>query len=117
MPNEERLLKAGSFATASILVGADADAVTVPEEGIVRYAGVTKIFTVVDATAHAVAVELGTRLEIPGEDGVARRWVEVSGEVSPGTLVVTTGHSQLSDGAAVRVREASGGESAAEEAP
>ena len=117
VPNEERLLKAGSFATASILVGADADAVTVPEEGIVRYAGVTKIFTVVDATAHAVAVELGTRLEIPGEDGVARRWVEVSGEVSPGTLVVTTGHSQLSDGAAVRVREASGGESAAEEAP
>ena len=117
VPNEERLLKAGSFATASILVGADADAVTVPEEGIVRYAGVTKIFTVVDATAHAVAVELGTRLEIPGEDGVPRRWVEVSGEVSPGTLVVTTGHSQLSDGAAVRVREASGGESAAEEAP
>ena len=113
VPNEERLLKAGSFATASILVGADADAVTVPEEGIVRYAGVTKIFTVVDSTAHAVAVELGTRLEIPGEDGVARRWVEVSGAVSPGTLVVTTGHSQLSDGAAVRVREASGGESAA----
>jgi multidrug efflux pump subunit AcrA (membrane-fusion protein) len=106
VPNRERLLKSGSFATASILLGADAGAVTVPEEAIVRYAGVTKIFTVVDDRAVVVPVELGSRLDIAGPAGVVHRWVEVSGLLAVGVPVVTTGHSQLSDGASVRVREA-----------
>ena len=108
VPNRERLLKSGSFATASILLNADAGAVTVPEEAIIRYAGVTKIFTVVDDRAVVVPVELGSRLDIAGPAGVVHRWVEVSGPLAVGVPVVTTGHSQLSDGAAVRVREASG---------
>jgi multidrug efflux pump subunit AcrA (membrane-fusion protein) len=105
VPNRERLLKSGSFATASILLGADDGAVTVPEEAIVRYAGVTKLFTVVDDKAVVVPVELGSRLDIPGPGGSVHRWVEVSGSLAVGTPVVTTGHSQLSDGASVRVRE------------
>jgi len=107
VPNRERLLKSGSFATASILLNADAGAVTVPEEAIVRYAGVTKIFTVVDDRAVVVPVELGSRLDIAGPAGVVHRWVEVSGPLAVGVPVVTTGHSQLSDGSSVRVREAS----------
>jgi multidrug efflux pump subunit AcrA (membrane-fusion protein) len=107
VPNRERLLKSGSFATASILLGADAGAVTVPEEAIVRYAGVTKLFTVVDDKAVVVPVELGSRLDISGPAGAVHRWVEVSGALAVGVPVVTTGHSQLSDGASVRVREAS----------
>lgn len=105
VPNRERLLKSGSFATASILVGADADALTVPEEAIIRYAGVTKLFTVVDDRAVVVPVELGSRLDIPGPAGTTKRWVEVSGDLAVGVPVVTTGHSQLSDGASVRIRE------------
>ena len=106
VPNRERLLKSGSFATASILVGADTGALTVPEEAIIRYAGVTKLFTVVDGKAVVVPVELGSRLDIPDPAGTIRRWVEVSGNLAVDTPVVTTGHSQLSDGAAVRIREA-----------
>ena len=113
VPNRERLLKSGSFATASILLGADADAVTVPEEAIVRYAGVTKLFTVVDERAVVVPVELGSRLDIAGPAGAVHRWVEVSGPLAVGVPVVTTGHSQLSDGASVRIREASRMETAA----
>jgi len=105
VPNRERLLKSGSFATASILLGADAGAVTVPEEAIVRYAGVTKLFTVVDDKAVVVPVELGSRLDISGPAGAVHRWVEVSGSLAVGAPVVTTGHSQLSDGASVRVRD------------
>ena len=105
VPNRERLLKSGSFATASILLGADADAVTVPEEAIVRYAGVTKLFTVVDDKAVVVPVELGSRLDISGPAGAVHRWVEVSGSLAVGVPVVTSGHSQLSDGASVRVRD------------
>ena len=107
VPNRDRLLKSGSFATASILLGADAGAVTVPEEAIVRYAGVTKLFTVVDEKAVVIPVELGSRLEISEPAGAVHRWVEVSGSLAVGVPVVTTGHSQLSDGASVRVREAS----------
>ena len=106
VPNPERLLKSGSFATASILLGADADAPTVPEEAIIRYAGVTKLFTVVDGRAVVVPVDLGARLDIPGASGTIQRWVEVSGSFALGVPVVTSGHSQLSDGAAVRIREA-----------
>lgn len=113
VPNGDRLLKSGAFAAASILVGTDADAVTVPEEAIVRFAGVTKLFAVVDGRATAVPVELGTRLDVAGAAaapaaqpaGQARRWVEVHGGVAAGTPVVLTGQSQLADGTAVRVRE------------
>jgi len=114
VPNEERLLKPGSFATASILVGADADAVTVPEEAVVRYAGVTKVFTVVDGTAAVMPVELGQRLDVAADSGATRRWVEVSGGIAAGAAVVTTGHSQLSQGAPVRVRDARQGSTEAE---
>lgn len=106
VPNRERLLKSGSFATASILIGADTGAVTVPEDAVVRYAGVTKVFTVVDDKAVVVPVELGTRLDIVGPTGTASRWVEVTGGLTAGTPVVVTGHSQLGEGAAVRIREA-----------
>ena len=106
VPNQERLLKPGSFATASILLETDAHAVTVPEEAIVRYAGVTKLFTVVDGKAVVVPVELGSRLDIQGPLGTTHRWVEVSGGIAVGAPVVMTGHSQLSDGVAVRIREA-----------
>jgi len=103
--NGGRLLKSGGFAAASILLGTDAEAVTVPEEAIVRFAGVTKLFAVADGRATAVPVELGVRFDVPQGAGPARRWVEVVGGVAAGTPVVLTGHSQLADGTAVRVRE------------
>lgn len=105
VPNSERQLKPGSFATASILIGSDAQALTVPEEAIVRFAGVTKLFAVSGDKAVAVPVETGTRLEVRDVAGTAHRWVEVIGAVRPGAAVVTTGHSQLAEGSQVRVRE------------
>lgn len=104
--NSERLLKPGSFATASILIGSDAQAVTVPEEAIVRFAGVTKLFAVAGDKVSVIPVETGSRMELLDAGGMLRRWVEVVGPVAPATQVVTTGHAQLSDGSTVRVREA-----------
>ncbi|MBL9091196.1 MAG: efflux RND transporter periplasmic adaptor subunit [Planctomycetaceae bacterium] len=104
--NGERLLKPGSFATASILIGTDAQAVTVPEEAIMRFAGVTKVFAVSGDQAVVVPVETGTRLEIADVRGTPRRWVEIVGGVAAGASVVTTGHAQLAEGTPVRVREA-----------
>lgn len=106
VPNAERQLKPGTFATASILIGSDAQAVTVPEESIVRFAGVTKLFALTGERVTAVPVETGTRLEIRDAGGAPRRWVEILGNVPSGTQVVTTGHAQLADGSSVRVRTA-----------
>lgn len=103
--NWDRALKPGSFATASILIGSDAQAVTVPEEAIVRFAGVTKVFAIAGDKVSVVPIETGSRMEAADAGGIMRRWVEVTGNLAPTTRVVTTGHAQLADGTAVRIRE------------
>lgn len=100
VPNGEGKLKAGGFAKASILTRPEDQAATVPEEAVVRFAGVTKVFVVKDERALGIAVRTGERLEV----GKGERWIEIIGPVPPGTPIVTTGHSQLADGTPVRVR-------------
>jgi RND family efflux transporter MFP subunit len=107
VPNDDGALRPGGFAKASILTRAESDAVTVPLEAVVRFAGVTKVFVVLPKNlAREVPVETG--LEDP--DG---RWVEVVGRVSPGADVITTGQLQLADGASVVVKDAAPEEKAA----
>jgi multidrug efflux pump subunit AcrA (membrane-fusion protein) len=105
VPNPKRQLKAGSFARAWILAPAMVDVPMVPEEAVVRFAGVTKVFIVKDEKALAVEVRTGERLPIT-TDGRTVNWVEVRGNLPPGSQVVTSGHSQLADGTPVRIREA-----------
>ncbi len=102
--NSDHRLKPGAFAKASILLDRKSDAVTVPEEALVRFAGVTKLFVVVEGRAMAVSVEPGVRLDVTDAAGVVRRWIEVPAGVKAGAEVVTSGLAQLSDGAPVRVR-------------
>lgn len=106
VPNAGHRLKPGAFAKASILLDRQSDAVTVPEESLVRFAGVTKLFVVVEGRAVAVPVDPGVRLDVTDEAGVVRRWIEIPAGVTAGAEVVTSGLAQLSDGAPVRVRAA-----------
>ena len=106
VPNAGHRLKPGAFAKASILLDRKSDAVTVPEESLVRFAGVTKLFVVVEGRAVAVPVEPGVRLDVTDEAGIVRRWIEIPAGVTAGAEVVTSGLAQLTDGAAVRVRVA-----------
>ncbi len=101
--NPERRLKAGSFAKASVLTHEDSQAPTIPEEALVTFAGVTKVFVVADGRAQAVPVQPGVRMEIDGAKH-AEHWVEVLGELPPGSEVVTSGQTQLADGTPVRPR-------------
>jgi multidrug efflux pump subunit AcrA (membrane-fusion protein) len=110
VPNDDRRLSAGSFARADILTRIDPQARTVPEEAVVSFAGVTKVFAVTGGRAREVHVRTGGSLTVDGPGG-RRTWVELEGagaELAPGTPVVTSGQSQLADGAAVRVREGGG---------
>jgi multidrug efflux pump subunit AcrA (membrane-fusion protein) len=107
VPNADRRLSPGSFAKAAILTRVDDKAPTVPEEALVRFAGVTKVFVVKDGLAREVPVRAGGSIDVPGA-GRPRTWVEVEGELPVGTPVVTAGQTQLADGTPVRVREGAG---------
>jgi RND family efflux transporter MFP subunit len=95
VPNNRGLLRPGGFAKASILTDRNDQALTVPIEAIVRYAGVTKLFVV--AGAKAQSINVATRREGPG-------WIEVIGPVPPGAQVVVTGQTQLANDTPVAVR-------------
>lgn len=105
IPNEDRKLSAGSFAQATIRTATEADAMTVPEEAVVTFAGVTKLFVIDGDRVREAPVTLRQSLKLPGQHADSQKsWVEVSGPVDAGTQVVTSGHSQLSEGTAVKVR-------------
>jgi multidrug efflux pump subunit AcrA (membrane-fusion protein) len=103
VPNKQHRLRAGSFARATVFTREEADVTTVPEESLVHFAGVTKVFVVRSGVAHDVPVETGERLKVAGGKR-EQRWVEVAGDLRPGDTVVTSGHSQLADRTPVRVR-------------
>jgi RND family efflux transporter MFP subunit len=109
VPNADRRLSPGSFARAQIRTHVDPRARTLPEEALVTFAGVTKVFVVRDGKARAVAVQPGVSVPVAG-GGSGRTWVEVAGELPVGAQVVTSGQSQLTAGAAVRVRAAAQGD-------
>jgi len=94
--NQPRRLKAGGFAQVGILTRIDDAARTVPMEAVVSFAGVTKVFEVRDGKAFGVPVRTA-------EQG--RGWIEIVGELTPGAPVVTSGHSKLADGTAVKLQE------------
>jgi RND family efflux transporter MFP subunit len=94
VPNHDGALRPGSFARGDILVGKE-PALFAPEDAVVSFAGVTKVFVVKDGKARAVAVQAGER---------RKGFLEVRG-VDAGDQVVTRGQSVLSDGAAVAVEE------------
>jgi multidrug efflux pump subunit AcrA (membrane-fusion protein) len=104
VPNLDRRLKAGGFANVSIITSQQAKALTVPEEALVRLAGVTKVFVVRDGKAEAVEVQTGVRLSLPAGKTI-ENWVEVVGALSAGDVVVTTGQTRLVAGSPVRIRD------------
>lgn len=101
VPNPTRELRPGGFARLDILTRVDPQAVTVPSESVVSFAGSVRVFVVAGGKAHAVPVRTGLS---------GRGWVEVlpAGEekIEPGSQVVTTGQQQLAEGMPVRIRGA-----------
>lgn len=96
VPNPDHRLRHGGFAKAEVIVGTADKAITVPLEAVTRFAGVSKVFTVRDETAHEVEIAIGT--QGPG-------WVEALGGLRAGDVVVTSGQSKLANGMRVSVRE------------
>ncbi len=99
--NADRRLSAGSFAKAAIQTRTDPSARIVPEEAVIAFAGVTKVFVDKNGRAAAVPVRLGAAV-VEG----SRTCVEVEGDLPDGTRVVTSGQSQLAEGTPLQARTA-----------
>jgi len=93
--NSERQLKPNFFARASVLTRIDPNALTVPQQALITFAGVTKVFVVEGDVARERAVQTGVR--------VGKNEVEISGGLKPGELVAISALTRLIDGANVKV--------------
>lgn len=92
VPNSARALKAGAFARARIAVDVRAGATFVPNEALVTFAGVQKIFSIKDGKAVEHLVEKGERRDglvevVSGLDGVDAVVVKGAGRLTRGTPV------------------------------
>jgi membrane fusion protein (multidrug efflux system) len=98
VPNPQGLLKPGFFAKASILTRTEKNAPFVPEEAVVSFAGIVKVYAIADGKAEERRVKTGMRT-----DGR----VEILEGVRVGETVATSNLSQLATGTAVTVQSGS----------
>ena len=103
VPNEKHMLRPGGFARGRVQTRVQGDVVFVPQESVVTFAGVNKVFTVKDGKAAEVPIELGDR---DGDE------VEVIKGLKGTESVVVSGTSKLATGVPVNVSEQKGGRSA-----
>jgi membrane fusion protein, multidrug efflux system len=93
--NAERRLKPGFFAHAAVLIQVDPSALTVPQQALVTFAGVSKVYVIENEVARERVVQSGAR--------VGTNEVEITAGLKPGELVAISGLTRLIDGAAVAV--------------
>jgi RND family efflux transporter MFP subunit len=92
--NSDRRLKPGFFAHAIVTTRVDPNALTVPQQAIVSFAGVSKVFVADNNVARERIIQTGVR--------VGTNEVEVTG-LKPGELVVISGLTRLTNGTALKV--------------
>jgi multidrug efflux pump subunit AcrA (membrane-fusion protein) len=93
--NAERLLKSGFFARGSIFTHFDPSALTVPQQALVTFAGITKVFVVENDVVRERVVE--------AVSAVGNQEVEIQSGLKPGELIAVSGLTRLTDGAPVKV--------------
>lgn len=93
VPNLDKQLKPGAFATALVTVGERKNPV-VPSEALVATRTGYMVFVVEDGRARARDVETGLRREAE---------VEITEGLNPGELVVRSGHMRLDPGMPVNI--------------
>jgi HlyD family secretion protein len=95
--NPGGILKAGSFATADIILRSQPHTLVVPKQAVVTRDGKTVVFTVEGDAAHMKEVTVGS------EQGDR---VEITQGLKPGEKVIRLGQYSLEDGAKVQFPDA-----------
>lgn len=95
--NQDRALKPGFFANAAVVTRGDDRALMVPQEALITFAGVNKLFVIKNGAAHERQVRVGSR----GAAGM----VEITAGLEPDELVATSGLTKLENGIAVTIKD------------
>jgi RND family efflux transporter MFP subunit len=95
--NDDHRLKAGSFARAAVQTHIDPKVVFAPQEAIVSFAGVNKVFTVDHGSAVEVKIDPG---EARSEDN---QYVEIVKGLKGNEKLVIKGASKLATGVRVKI--------------
>jgi multidrug efflux pump subunit AcrA (membrane-fusion protein) len=98
VPNPKGALKPGFFAKVSILTGTEKNAPFVPEEAVASFAGIVKVYVIVDGKAEERRVKTGMRQDSR---------VEILEGVKVGETLATSSLSQLATGTAVTIQSGS----------
>jgi len=96
IPNQDGVLRPGSFVEGLITVNAEALGFTVPGSSVVSFAGVERVYTVNNGILDDRIVKTGRRL--------ANERVEVLEGIKDGDLVVLGANEKMSKGQKVRVK-------------
>lgn len=92
--NFEEMLKPGFFAHARVITRKDDSALMIPQEALITFAGVSKVFVIRDGLAEERRVVTGSR----GSAGL----VEIVQGLSSGEQVAVSGIGKLANGTPVR---------------
>lgn len=93
--NPDRRLKPGFFAHAVVSTRVDPNATTVPQQAVISFAGVSKVFVAENSVARERVVEPGGK--------VGANDVEVTSGLKPGELVIISGLTRITNGATIKV--------------
>src|ERR1041384_1006246 len=93
--NPDRRLKPGFFAHAAVTTKVDPNALTVPQQAVISFAGVSKVFVPENNVARERIVQTAGR--------VGTNEVEIASGVKPGELVIISGLTRVTNGGAVKV--------------
>ncbi len=104
LPNPEGRLRPGMFARVRLALGADRQALAVPEESLLPAGSDHYVFRIAEGRAQRVKVETGLR---------SGTQVEIVSGLDSGDMVVTSGQLKLREGAQVKILPAAGGPSVA----
>jgi membrane fusion protein (multidrug efflux system) len=96
VPNPDRLLRPGFFAKGDLVYDAHGDVVVIPEKALTTFAGVTKVFVIVNGKAEERVVRTGVAVD-------DRR--EIADGVKQGELVAVSNLDRLEQGVAVTVAQ------------
>jgi RND family efflux transporter MFP subunit len=93
--NPDRRLKPGFFAHAAVTTKVDPNALTVPQQAVTSFAGVSKVFVAENNVARERIVQTAGR--------VGSNEVEIVSGVRPGELVIISGLTRVANGGTVKV--------------
>lgn len=93
--NKDEILKPGFFAKGKVVTKTADNAVFVPEEALIAFAGIKKVFIIENSEASERIVKVGERLE---------NLLEITEGVKEGEVIATSSLNKISTGVKVEVK-------------